>query len=245
MEGPSLIILREEAEIFKGKKVIAASGYKFDDHDFFVGKTVIDLKTWGKHFLVCFKDFTLRIHYGLFGGYRINDSRPGKNSALSLVFRTGVFDSYIANLKIIEQPLEEVYDWRLDMLSDQWDPKVVKKKIREQLPDKQIGDILLDAKIFSGVGNIIRNEVLYRVKLHPESLLKAIPSAKLMAMIKETQTYSLDFLQWTRTKELKKHWEVYAQKVCPKGHEVQKIVTGKTKRNSFVCACMERFQLKV
>jgi endonuclease-8 len=241
MEGPSLFILAEESQIFKGKKIIEATGYKLEDNDFLVGLTVNDFKTWGKHFIISFKKFSLRIHYGLFGGYRINDPKPGRNSALTLTFNNGTLDNYICNINIIEQPLDEVYDWRLDMLSEKWDAKFVKKKVLELPADKQIGDILLNADIFSGVGNIIRNEVLYRVKLHPESLLGNIPSAKLMAMIKQTRTYSLDFLKWTRTNELSKHWEVYAKKVCPAGHEIEKKVTGKTKRNSFVCECMVKY----
>ncbi|HRO68823.1 MAG TPA: hypothetical protein PK951_00545 [Chitinophagaceae bacterium] len=39
-------------------------------------------------------------------------------------------------------------------------------------------DALLDQEIFSGVGNIIKNEVLYRIRVHPESLIGDIPLKK-------------------------------------------------------------------
>ena len=41
---------------------------------------------------------------------------------------------------------------------------------------------------------------------------------------------------------LRKHWEVYQQKTCAKGHPVIKKDTGKTKRRSFICdVCMKKY----
>lgn len=245
MEGPSLVILAEEAMMFKGKKVIEATGYKLEDHDRLVGKKVLDFKTWGKHFLVCFKDFTVRIHYGLFGSYRINNPIAGRNASLSLNFSNGSLDSYIASVKILEGDLDEYYDWRLDMFSEKWKPAAVFKKLMEESPGAQVGDLLLNANIFSGVGNIIRNEVLYRARLHPESLLGNIPEEKIKEMIRETKKYSFDFLKWRKINQLSRHYEVYSREKCPAGHKVVKTYTGKTKRRSFICPCMKLYKSKM
>jgi endonuclease-8 len=241
VEGPSLFILKEEMQQFKGRKVLSVKGYAELDPKRILDKKVIDFKTWGKHFLVCFKGFTLKIHFGLFGSYKIN-AQKAINAKLSLVFDNGELNCYVCSIKFIEQPLNEVYDWRLDMLSDEWDPVFVKKVLLQQDPDKQIGDLLLNPGIFSGVGNIIRNEVLYRAKVHPESLLGKIPSRKITEIIKQTHLYSLDFLKWRRKGELSRHWEVYKQSSCPKEHSVFVKDTGKTKRRSFICTtCMIRY----
>src|ERR1700712_876543 len=230
MEGPSLVILKEETIQFKGHEVLEVKGYADVDHDRILHQKVVDIKTWGKHYLVCFKGFTLRIHFMLFGSYRINDPKKGKNASIGLHFNNGDFDGYICKVKILEGKLEDIYDWSLDMLSPKWDPKKVKKLLSAYSPDSLIGDILLDASLFSGVGNIIRNEVLYRVRMHPDSVLGAIPSRKLTEMIKQTQLYSYDFLEWKKKNELQKHWEVYSKQKCPLGHPVLKSYTGKTKR---------------
>lgn len=67
-EGPILVILKEAAEQFKGQKVIMASGDgKYIDASILSGKTITDFKTWGKHFLICFPEFTLQIHLMMFG----------------------------------------------------------------------------------------------------------------------------------------------------------------------------------
>ena len=243
MEGPSLVILKEETHLFKGQKVLIAKGYAELDHERLLHKKVIDIKTWGKHYLVCFNGFTVKIHFMLFGSYRINDPKKGKNASLSLHFNNGNLHGYICKVKILEGQLEDIYDWSLDMLSDKWNPQKVKKILLQYPKESFIGDILLDANLFSGVGNIIRNEVLYRVRLHPDSKLGAIPSRKLTAMIKQTQIYSYDFLEWKKINQLAKHWEVYTKEKCPLGHAIIKEYTGKTKRRSFICEqCMVKYE---
>ena len=241
MEGPSIVILKEQVTQFKGKEVQHVKGYGKFNHKRMLHQKVTDFKSWGKHFLVCFKEFTLWIHFGLFGSYKISATKT-INAKLSLVFDNGELNCYVCSIKFIDEPLNKVYDWRLDMLSTQWNPKHVKTVLIEKKPDAEIGDLLLDANIFSGVGNIIRNEVLYRAKVHPESLLGKIPSRKITVLIKQTHLYSLDFLKWRKKGELAKHWEVYKQKTCAKGHPVIKKATGKTKRRSFICeTCMIKY----
>ena len=67
---------------------------------------------------------------------------------------------------------------------------------------------------FAGVGNIIKNEVLYRIRVHPESLVNKLPAAKLKEMISESRIYSFQFLEWKRNNELKKHWLAHT-KIVP------------------------------
>ena len=84
-EGPSIVILKEALQQFKGKKILKVSGNSKQNIERLTGKEIIDFKSWGKHFLICFEDFTVRIHFMLFGSYRINEQ---KNSPprLSLQF---------------------------------------------------------------------------------------------------------------------------------------------------------------
>ncbi len=76
-EGPSIVILKELAVPFAGQKVTGVSGNSTLPIDRAKGKKIIDFKSWGKHFLICFKDFTIRIHFLLFGSYRINEEKEG------------------------------------------------------------------------------------------------------------------------------------------------------------------------
>ena len=51
-------------------------------------------------------------------------------------------------------------------MSDEWDPRAAMKKVRT-FPRAEIADVLLDQAIFAGVGNIIKNEVLFRTRVSP------------------------------------------------------------------------------
>lgn len=231
-EGPSIVILKDAVAHLKHKIVSEASGYADLDMDGLIHKKVMDFKSWGKHFLICFADFTIKIHFGLFGSYQLH--KPKKvNPKLALHFNDDSVYFYVCTVKRLDQPLNDVYDWEADVMGDHWKPLKALRRLRSQ-PEQMISDVLLDQKIFSGVGNIIKNEVLYRCRVHPESLVKNIPEAKLKAIVKECRTYSFDFLRWKSNGELSKHFEVYEQKSDKgSGRAVIRKETGKAKRTSY------------
>jgi len=66
MEGPSLIILKEEIRQFAGKKILEVNGNTSIEKERFKNKIVKDFKSWGKHFLICFDTFYIRIHFCIF-----------------------------------------------------------------------------------------------------------------------------------------------------------------------------------
>ncbi len=66
-----------------------------------------------------------------------------------------------------------------------------------------VGDALLDQQIFSGVGNIIKNEVLFRIRVHPECVIGNLPPRLLTKLIHQAKIYSFDFLRWKKKYELK------------------------------------------
>jgi endonuclease VIII len=190
MEGPSLVILKEEIRSFKGKKVVDTSGLAKIDMDRINGQKIKALKTWGKHFLIEFKAFTIRIHFLMFGSYRINEEKEGRNPSLHLEFDDGsVLNFYTCSVREIDLPLDEVYDWSADVMNDSWDPAKARRKLKKQ-PDLNVGDALLDQNIFSGVGNIIKNEVLFRIYVQPDSTIGALPPRKLTELITEARNYS-------------------------------------------------------
>lgn len=243
MEGPSLFLLREETKQFAGKRVLEAKGYAKIDFSLLQNKVVQDIRTWGKHYLILFPQFTVRVHFGLFGNYRVDEHKAGKNASMHLRFSNGELNCYIAHIKIIEEEISDIYDWRLDMLSEKWNAAYVKKVVSQQPAGIYIGDLLLNPDIFSGVGNIIRNEVLYRCGVHPASPLGKLPSDKITAIIKDTHKYSLEFLHALPSHTVGKTWTVYNKKLCPKGHTVIKSVMGKTKRNVFICkVCQKKYK---
>jgi endonuclease-8 len=117
-----------------------------------------------------------------------------------------------------------------------WDPKKAKAKLK-LIPDELVCDALLEQHIFSGVGNIIKNEVLYRIHIHPESKIGKLPQSKIKELIEQARIYSFDFLEWKRKFELKKHWLAHTRKTCQRCNlPFIKKHTGTKDRRSFFCA---------
>jgi endonuclease-8 len=234
-EGPSIVILKEEVELFKGKKIIAVTGNTKENVQRAEGKKVNEFKSWGKHFLICFDDFAIRIHFLLFGSYRVNEKKPEAAVRFGMQFLNGELNFYTCSVRIIEENLDEIYDWTADVMNDGWDPKKARKKLKAN-PSMLVCDALLDQSIFAGVGNIIKNEVLFRIRVHPKSKVGKLPVAKLTALIKEARNYSFDFLAWKKVYQLKKHWLAHTKRTCPRCElPLKKEYLGKTQRRSFFC----------
>jgi endonuclease-8 len=233
-EGPSILLVREALQPFIGKKVLSVKGNSKIEKSRLKNQKIIDIRSWGKHLLICFEGFTLRIHFLMFGTYLVN-KRKSTPLRLSLCFKKDELNFYTCSIQIIGEPLGEIYDFSADVLNDLWSSRKASFKLRS-MPEMNVSDALLDQQIFSGVGNIIKNEVLFRIRVHPKSIVGKLPPKLKSALIREARNYSLDFLKWKRKFELKKHWLIYTKKICPRDYApVYKEYIGETRRRTFYC----------
>lgn len=241
-EGPSIVILKEEVMKFTGKKVLAVSGNTKVDKDRLLNQKVIEFRSWGKHFLICFGGFTVKIHLLMFGSYRVDERKENVAPRLSMEFDGGELNFYTCSVQILEGDIDLHYKWNEDVMNDAWDPEKAKEKLLDR-PKTLVCDALLEQDIFSGVGNIIKNEVLYRIKVHPESLVGKLPAERLDKMIEEARIYSFQFLEWKKQYELKKHWLAHTKTWCLRCNlPMVRKQTGVKKRRSFFCTnCQELY----
>lgn len=233
-EGPSIVIIKEELQSFIGKKVLRAEGNAKINIARMKGLKIKDLKSWGKHFLICFDDFYLRIHLLMFGSYRINERKEAAPRLL-LKFRGSEFSFYTCSIKMIDGSPDDTYDYESDVMSDNWNASKAEKKLKK-LKKTFVCDVLLNQDIFSGVGNIIKNEVLFRKKIHPLSLVNKLSAKKLKEMIKDASDYSHQFYIWKKAFVLKKNWLIYKKAMCPRCKiKAQRSYLGETDRLSSYC----------
>jgi endonuclease-8 len=237
-EGPSLVIFKKDIERFLGKRVKDASGVsKTIEPARLKGKTITALDTHGKHLLVSFgKDLTLRVHFLMFGTYRFDQSKEAPIQ-LHLGFAgKEELNFYTCSLRFIEEDLDNVYDWGIDVMREEFDTALALKHLKALPEETLICDALLDQTIFAGLGNIIKNEVLYRTSVQPESLVSAIPLKKKREIVQDVLEYTQLFYEWRQAGTLKKHWQAHTKKTCPEcGGALIKEYAGKTKRRSFYC----------
>ena len=78
MEGPSIVIATHELEEFIGLRILRASGTSKLNWDKFTNKKLLAANSWGKHLILSFEHLTLRIHFLMFGSYRIDNPRENR-----------------------------------------------------------------------------------------------------------------------------------------------------------------------
>ncbi|XP_060040915.1 endonuclease 8-like 2 [Erinaceus europaeus] len=84
---------------------------------------------------------------------------------------------------------------------------------------------LLDQRHFSGLGNIIKNEVLFRAGIHPLSLGSTLSPPRLEALLDQVLDFSACWLQG-KLQSQPQHTQIYQKESCPAGHRVQKEALG-------------------
>ena len=241
-EGPSILFLRNKLTRYKNKIVSEASGYSEMDKSEIVKVKLLDIDTYGKNLLFVFKDFFVGVHLGLFGSMLIN-KRKKVNASFALHFAEDEINFYVAKTKLYSGKPSDHFNLKTDILKPEFDADFVLKELKEKHAEQLIGDVLMDQNIFTGVGNIIRVEALYHSKIHPNSLIKAIPEKKLIFLLKMVVEYSQEFLDLMKTGNVKEEALVYGKKTCPKD-KTELVITemGKVKRKTYVCEkCQKLF----
>nr|WP_314492543.1 endonuclease [uncultured Chryseobacterium sp.] len=234
-EGPTIILMKEDLQKFEGQKVLETDVSSVSDAPDLKGEILREIKTFGKQTYLIFDKVIFKIHLLMFGAYSLYKRKDIDTLRLGLTFKDGGMYFYTCSVKIIDESFLQKIDWEADIMSDRWNPEKTEKTLKAA-PKMMICDALMNQDIFSGVGNIIKNEALFRVGIHPESQIGNIPPKKLKEIISEARNYGFDFKKWKRANVLSKHFQIYHQKNCPIcGAEVIKKDTGKTKRTSFFC----------
>ena len=230
-EGPSILALRDKLMPFKGKIVKNAGGYGKMPAGWIKGKKLQDILTWGKHLLFVFANGTVRVHLMLFGKILINE-RKDVNRSFFLEFAKGEINGYIVKAQKLRVKPADEYDWRIDIMSDEFDPSYVKKLLKEH-SNETIDDVLMDQNLFAGVGNKIRNEALYRAGIHPLSKVGKIPAAKLNQLINEVVKYAKIFYKNLSTSGKHDSFQVYKKEYAADGSEVTMKILPRTKRKIY------------
>ncbi|NXG65006.1 NEIL2 Endonuclease, partial [Hemiprocne comata] len=185
----------------------------------------------------------LHIHFGLFGSVRANEfSRANKANKrgdwkdpiprLILHFERGGFlVFYNCRIRWCSSP-------RADPASDILSVEFHRGRALDALhtPDP-ICYTLLNQRYFSGLGNIIKNEILYLAKIHPLTQGSLLALSDLEHLLDCAVQFSSD---WLHTKLHGKglHLQIYQKEQCPLGHAVMKGTfgpSGSLKRLTWWC----------
>src|SRR5687767_8183644 len=112
-EGPSIFITKEAIRpLLKGKKITAVRGNSKIEMDKLIGKKISDIRSWGKHLLICFPSSTIRIHFLMFGSYNIDEHiKPDRSLRLALTAGDHTVFFYTCSIRILEGHVDDLYNW--------------------------------------------------------------------------------------------------------------------------------------
>lgn len=250
MEGPSIHLAAEQLRPFVRRRIQSVSGNSTIGIERLRRKRVEDIFAWGKHLVFQFDVFAIRVHFLLWGTFAATvdgqsvtgDYRRSSPPRLVMTFRNGELTIWSASIKFIESDCARAqYDFTADVLSPAWSARKALGRMR-RFPEGQISDVLLDQSVFAGVGNIIKNEVLFRMGTSPFATVAEISPQARRAIVHDARAFSFRFLELRRQFALRKHLEIYGRSACPRcGGRVTRRVHGQRQRRSFYCtSCQAR-----
>ncbi|MBN2150348.1 MAG: hypothetical protein JW839_02765 [Candidatus Lokiarchaeota archaeon] len=237
MEGPSIKLVAERLQRFKNQPVSRMEGNARFQKDRFIGQVLESVFAVGKNLFLQFTGGCLRLHFLMYGRYEIDAPREGKLPRLVIAFARGTFYFYNGAVEPMAcQAVRERFDPSVDILSPMFDRAKVLRLIRMQ-PGALICDVLMDQTVFAGVGNMIKNEALFRVKMHPMSRAGLLAEERLGELIRAAREYSMSFYDQKRAgKPLRDTFQVYQKTRCAAcGGPVTREKAGNAKRLNYFC----------
>jgi endonuclease-8 len=151
------------------------------------GAVVLSVEARGKHLLVTTdRRAVLHVHLGINGGWRVLErAAAGAEVAradLALLTASRALLARARTVEILQQAFARAHP-RLralgpDLLGAEPDWAEVVRRARAR-GERPVGELLLDQTVAAGIGNIWRNEALFREGLHPDTPLSALDDAAL------------------------------------------------------------------
>jgi len=241
LEGPPLKAIAEELSFLTDKKTTSVFGSAKIEKELLEGRTIQRVYSRGKNLLFQFPEYTVRVHFVMFGSYTIDNPRKNVTPSLSFKTQNMVVEFYRCSIRMIRnEEVDVLFDEEVDIMSEKWNAQKVLELTLHQA-DELICDVLLDQNIFSGVGNIIKNEALFLAGVHPLSRTGNIPKARIQDVISQARTFSRIFYETRKNgEELNAYLQIYQKSKCPNSEEkVLRTQTGKRKRLSYVCPAVQ------
>ncbi|XP_056416542.1 endonuclease 8-like 3 [Hyla sarda] len=209
-----------------------------------VSCTFTGVATLGKELFIYFGLKSLRVHFGMNGSMRINPAekkdRRGAPAALEVQLTKDLicfFDSTV-DVRNASDCQEKVnYFQDLDVCSHKFSFSRAESEVKKQ-GRRMLCDVLLDQAVLPGVGNIIKNEVLFDSGLHPAVQASLLTDKQVSHLVKMTRDFTLLFYKCRKTgSALYKHYKVYKKPGCGQcGTKITVCRLGENDRMTYFCS---------
>jgi endonuclease-8 len=143
------------------------------------GARIEAVEARGKHLLIPGDDGrTLHVHLGLHGGVRLRE--PGEGRGRHVV-STEAGDAVFHNAARFQVRSRRLLRLRLgpDLLGE-FDAGEYLRRIR--LVDRPIGEAIMDQSVLAGIGNIVKSETLWRLRIDPFARVSELSDRRLLEL---------------------------------------------------------------
>jgi endonuclease VIII len=235
MEGPGVKDIADRLQIAVNERVVDVSGNTKAAKERLKGTRIVAIYSVGKRLVIQAETAAVVVHFLMFGTYRVNERRPDKVPRLSLRLGEGEINFYNCSTQV--WPLEDLrqLDPTADILNPAFDVERTTAAVKRN--EQMIADVLLDQKVFGGVGNIIKCETLHRARIQPQSISRNLPGETARKLIHETVGFAELFYDRKKAgKWLDEYLLVYHKGKCGScGGKITAKKMGETKRMTFFC----------
>lgn len=182
------------AAAFAGKKVRSDSpNGGFPDAEVLDGRVLKAVEAVGKHLGFVFgRDLIVHVHLGLYGDFA-EGKMPLPEEKGALRWRLWTKTDWMELRGATDCSIFDAQQWQAllarlgaDPLNESADPKIALQIISKSRTS--IGLLLMDQRVFAGVGNKLRAELLYRAKLSPFRAGKDISRTSAQSIWKDAKS---------------------------------------------------------
>ena len=168
-----------------------------------IGKKIEDVETFGKNIVIIVGDYAIRLHLMMYGSihiYSLSEKLAKPESQVRLFIQLETKKIVVYNAPIVEidykgKVIRNLVSWLgPDPLRKDWNPQNAIKLILKH-KNRKIGDVLLDQGVIAGIGNILRNEILFRAGVHPDRLVKDLSILEVERIVSFSKELSEEFFE--------------------------------------------------
>jgi len=206
VEGPSAraYAMRIDAKL-KGEVVRlfwARSRRLFVSPKAVIGKRVDRAESFGKNIILKLEELAIRLHlmmYGTIHLYRLDEPllKPERMVRLWLEgdrLRLVAYNAPIVELDSYERLMSRLrVELGPDPLRSEWNPEEAARRLKAS--GTKVGIALLDQRVIAGIGNILRNEILFRAGIHPERHVDDLNMEEVNRIVEEAKRLTDMFLK--------------------------------------------------
>jgi endonuclease-8 len=160
--------------------------------------------SYGKNIILFFDNLAIRLHLMMFGAihiYNLNENllKPEKLVRLLIIGKNKklvVYNALIVEIdeadKILDRLKKELGP---DPLSKEWKKEKAIENILK-FRNEKTGVVLLNQSVIAGIGNILRNEILFRARINPERVVGSLSEMEIEKIANECEKLMQEFLKF-------------------------------------------------